>query len=62
MIGQRKLAVVALMFAAAVAVACEAETGPGAPDRTNGCIDLSCGPSGSSASSSGDSGTATDGG
>lgn len=26
----------------ATVLACEAETGPGPPERTNGCIDLEC--------------------
>ncbi|MBX3230027.1 MAG: hypothetical protein KIT84_25665 [Labilithrix sp.] len=38
------LVAVALLFAAATAIACEAETGPDAPPRENGCIELTCAP------------------
>lgn len=50
------LASLAFVVLAVTALACEAETGPDAPKRENGCIDLGCGPGGG-----GDAGT-SDGG
>lgn len=40
------LASLALLAVAVAAFACEAETGPDAPKRQNGCIDLTCAPGG----------------